>query len=206
MNNTAQDQYLSARYNNRTRWMNFWHQIDEIQRLQPKTILEIGKGSGFVADYLQKRGYNITTVDIDPSTHPDIVASCEQLPVADKSYDLVVAAEVLEHLPFERVESTLRELRRVATNALITLPHAGSALILRLRLPWIIDRTLFVKVPFFWKQHVNKHGNITGHAWELGKKTFSRARMRQLLTSANFTIVKEKIFPDDYIHIFYVLK
>ncbi len=198
--------YGQSKYNSRTRWMNFWHQIDEVARLGGKRVLEIGKGSGIVSDRLRAMGYEVVTVDIDQNLKPDIVASAERLPFADRSFDVVLAAEVLEHIPFERVSVALSEIRRVASYAVITLPHAGSAMIGRLRVPWLGDVELFIKIPFFWVRHYNKYGNEVGHYWELGKRGFARWRFRALLKEAGFVLQKEKLYADDFIRIFFVVR
>ena len=39
------------------------------------TVLEIGPGSGFTSNYLRSKGIAVTTLDIDPAKHPDIVAN-----------------------------------------------------------------------------------------------------------------------------------
>lgn len=201
-----QSAYESTKYNSRTRWMNFWHQIDEVAVLQPQSVLEVGGGSGLVTERLRALGYRVTTMDVDARLHPDLVASVELIPVSDASYDVVLAAEVLEHLPFERVPTALHELRRVARQAVITLPHAGSAFILRVKIPWIVDHTFFLKIPFFWKSHYNKYGDVRGHYWEPGKRGYPRSRVRALLHAAGFQIVKERIFSDDIVRILFVLR
>ncbi len=198
--------YLSLRYNSRTRWMNFWHQVDEVMALKPQRVLEVGAGGGIVRDRLRGVGCEVITVDTDPAVESDVVASIEKLPFPDKSFDVVLAAEVLEHVPFERVPEALRELKRVARHAVVvTLPHAGSAFIFHIKIPLIGDGTFFLKVPFFWKQHANKYGDARGHYWELGKRGYSRARMRTLFNQAGLQVVKERIYPDDIIRICFVL-
>jgi len=198
--------YNSTKYNSRTRWMNFWHQVDEVMALRPQTVLEVGKGAGIVASRLSSLGCKVTVVDIDPGLKPDIVASVEKIPVPDGAYDVVLAAEILEHLPLKRVPGALRELRRVGQRVVVTLPHAGTALIARLRVPWGGDYMLFMKIPFFWKAHSNKYGDFRGHYWELGKRGYPRSRARKLFREAGFQILKERIWPDDFIHIFFVLE
>jgi len=58
----------------------------------------------------EKRGlFNIETygtrfiyVNIDESSHPDIIASAENIPVPNSSYDIVIMGELLEHVPDPR--------------------------------------------------------------------------------------------------------
>jgi hypothetical protein len=49
--------------------------------------------------------------------------SCDKLPYKDKSFDVAVCSEVIEHLPdLETVRETFRELDRVALHWIVTTP------------------------------------------------------------------------------------
>jgi hypothetical protein len=45
--------YLKS-YDTKGRFISYWHQIDEIFKLSPENVLEIGIGNRFVSDYLKK--------------------------------------------------------------------------------------------------------------------------------------------------------
>lgn len=100
------------------------------------SILDFGCGTGGYAAMLQQSGHDVTGVDSNPA-HVAATASlgvpaCEvhgALPYPDRSFDTLIMIEVLEHLPDEIIEDTLRETRRVARhNVLITVPNCeGSA-------------------------------------------------------------------------------
>jgi len=73
--------------------------IPEIKKLKG-SILDVGAGSD--SPYKQymipwEIENNYTTLDIDPSTNPDIVSPIEFMNVPDNFYDNVLATEVLEH-------------------------------------------------------------------------------------------------------------
>ncbi len=192
--------YNSRSYFSSTRWANWWHQIREVSRLNPKTVLEIGKGPGIVSESLQKFGVAVTTIDIDESLNPDVVASAEKMPFNDKQFDVVLAAEILEHLPKDKVGVALSEIVRVGKHAVISLPHYGSPVIFRLRIPKIIDTDFLIKIPFFWKGH-----RTTGdHYWVLGSKGCPRKFFREVAKKCGFVIRKEKIHSDDHVRIFFV--
>ena len=87
-------------------------------------MLEIGVGNKLVSDYLKKIGLRVTTCDFDISLKPDVVADVSNLPFKESSFDLVLCAQLLEHLPFGKFSKALREIRRVCKkSAIITLPH-----------------------------------------------------------------------------------
>jgi hypothetical protein len=111
--------YDSWAYNSKERLCSFWHQTDEVRRLQASTVVEVGIGNGMVAQWLRDRQVSVTTVDIDPELNPDICASVLDLPMDDDSFDVALCCEVLEHLPFEQVVPALRELGRVARTAVV---------------------------------------------------------------------------------------
>ncbi|MFP4634095.1 MAG: hypothetical protein ACLFM9_03990 [Candidatus Aenigmatarchaeota archaeon] len=60
-------------YDNKKRIMSYWYQIREVMNCDPNTVLEIGIGNGFVSSYLENRGYDVTTVDIDEDLNPDVI-------------------------------------------------------------------------------------------------------------------------------------
>ena len=53
------------------------------------------------------------SVDVAEDLQPEVVGSVTKLPFPDKSFDVVVAFEVLEHLPFEKFEVAVSEISRV---------------------------------------------------------------------------------------------
>lgn len=89
----------------------------------PATVLEIGVGEGEIAGRVHERypGATIVGLDLpDPALAGEwrdrplhgVFTDAAALPVRDRSIDLVLAIEVLEHLP--QPDDALRELARVA--------------------------------------------------------------------------------------------
>jgi len=106
--------------------------VDAIDTILPPdvgTILEVGCGDGLLANELASRGRDVTGADISAEAlrHvrvPTMRASTVDLPVGDRSFDCVIAADVLEHLPAAVFEQSIAELQRVATRLLlINSPH-----------------------------------------------------------------------------------
>ncbi|CAN5168533.1 hypothetical protein BH23VER1_BH23VER1_25090 [soil metagenome] len=144
-------------------------QIHRVHSLRPTSILEVGKGNGFVSDYLRKAGHDIVTVDINPALEPDHVGDILKLDelFGAAQFDLVFCAEVLEHIPFECFERAIGQLARVARrHGLITLPRAQRIL---------LDFQFSLKLPFLGRRESGmfaavRHSGVTfrGHHWELG--------------------------------------
>lgn len=106
----------------------------EVEKLGVNSILDAGAGEGFTLEYLrtQKIGKTYegidflkTAVEIGNKVHPKVKlkqASIYKLPYKDKSFDLVLCTEVLEHL--EDPKKALKELFRVSGRyVLLSVPN-----------------------------------------------------------------------------------
>lgn len=123
--NLPRDSYFSDGYFSLPQLFSLSHQINEIHKLHPRDILEIGVGNGFTSSFLRSAGYSITTADINPELKPDICAPLDQIGniVGRKKFDLVVCCEVLEHMPLEEFLPNLDRLRNLGSRLFLTLPN-----------------------------------------------------------------------------------
>lgn len=190
-------------YDTKERWMSYWYQINKIMKLRPKNVLEIGIGNKLVSDYLKKRGINVTTVDINQDLEPDFVCSVTELSSTLKSkYDVILCAQVLEHLPFSEFEVSLKEIAKICERyAVITLPYGGIDFSLITYLPRIgLKKILSVKIPFPRKHKFNGE-----HYWEIDKKGYSLSKIRGII-SRYFIIEEEFCPPENMWHYFFILR
>ncbi len=177
-----------------------------MRKLAPKNVLEVGIGEGVVAEYLKGSGIELTTLDIDASLAPDIVGDVRKIPLPDGSVDAVLAAEILEHMPFDDAREALKEMRRVArTGAVISAPAPGWVFSFRLKIPLLKGEGI-TKVPFFWKTYQYDPNEAGVHHWELGYRGIPEARLLQAIKEAGFTVATARTYQDDPSHRFYVLK
>jgi SAM-dependent methyltransferase len=117
------DLYWSREYNTKERFVSFWHQVDEVLSLAPRTVLEVGPGSGIVTDLLRRTGLDVKTLDFDESVGADITGSVTEIPLVDGAVDVVLCSQVLEHIPWNDVVAALCELRRVSRiGAVLSVP------------------------------------------------------------------------------------
>jgi SAM-dependent methyltransferase len=73
--------------------------------------LDLGGGRGELARSLGDRGYRYANVDLRPAGRGGVAGDAERLPFGDRTFDLVVSSDSLEHFPAP--DAALREARRV---------------------------------------------------------------------------------------------
>src|SRR3990167_3720018 len=86
---------------------------------RPESVLDVGCGHGYLVENLLKRGieaWGTDWVDFARRRIPDnfIQAYADKLPFGDKSFDVVVSTDFLEHIPEEEVGKVFSEMVRVA--------------------------------------------------------------------------------------------
>ncbi len=154
-----------------------------------KRVLDIGCGDGTMGKCLLERRNELHGVDISQSAvemanRNGIQARVvdiedDNLPFADGFFDVVVAAEIIEHL--YDTEGFLREINRVlkATgNLVLTTPNLAS-----------LGRRLFLLLGLNPVMEVSCSEGSAGHI-----RYFVKSTLSQLLTQAGF--VKQAFFSD----------
>lgn len=171
-------------------------------------ILVIGPGQGLDTAIFRWRGYEVVTLDIDDRLKPDVIGSAHDLSrFGDKSFDVVIASHVLEHIPPAFLDRVIDELARVAHHALIYLPLPGR--IMRLRLApgfgghdWSFTFNLFN--PFDRPDPETARFCAGQHYWELGRPGF-RKREVEARFARRFSMRRAYRNPDWPVSFNYVL-
>ena len=125
------------------------------------SILDVGCGLGHIAEALRAEGHSVTT--IDPHYRPlfagdHIVGSATDAPIPDRSYDVVLIAFVLHHMPGELHGAALREAARIARKRVVVLEDTFTSAAERRWTFWI-DSLLNAE----WFGH--PHSNRTAGDW-----------------------------------------
>ncbi|NER23864.1 MAG: class I SAM-dependent methyltransferase [Symploca sp. SIO1C2] len=117
--------YYSDGYFQLHQLCSFVHQIHDIHRLKPTSILEVGIGNGFTSSFLRRAGFEVVTVDINPRLEPDICCPISEMQscLEGRFFDLVVCCEVLEHMPFQEFESSINIFHSLSQRLYLTLPN-----------------------------------------------------------------------------------
>jgi ubiquinone/menaquinone biosynthesis C-methylase UbiE len=133
----------------------------------PRLALEVGCGEGVIAARMHRRWGQVVALDLpDAGLRADwrrvpgprfLHASAHQLPFADHRFDVVVAAEVLEHLPDPA--KGLQELTRVGRRHLVlSVPR----------------EPVFRGCNLAAGRYVGQLGNTPGHLNHWSKRSFVR--------------------------------
>ena len=196
--------YFNIEYDTKSRWISYWYQINEVINLQPKSVLEIGVGNKTVSDYLKKIGFRVKTCDLDKSLKPDVVANILNLPFKIDSFDVVLCAEVLEHLPFKNFSRALSNIHKVSKKyAIITLPNFSiTNLYFGIKvIPYVPKKEFLIRV-----RYPVKHKFLGEHYWEIGKKGFPVSLIKESIQKSGFQIKKNYSPIEDPRHNFFILE
>ena len=80
-------------------------------------VLDVATGGGHVARRLREEGCTVITVDPAPGMKPDVVASAEELPFADGSFDVVTCRIAAHH--FRDIRAAVAEMARIAQRLVV---------------------------------------------------------------------------------------
>lgn len=200
------ERYFNDEYFKRKQLESLVSQIVAVHKLRPSSVLEIGVGNGFVSHFLKSAGIEVITFDINSNLNPDVIGNLIEIDqyFQPKSFDLILCAEVLEHIPFEYFEVILKKFKTISRmNVVITLPRRHRIL---------LDFRAYIKIPFIKPLNINIFHRISdknkweGHHWEIDyKSAFSLASISKLI--ARYFKIKEN-FADDIVrhHQFFILE
>lgn len=196
--------YLAWTYVTENRWSSFYHQVTEVLSFDPASVLEIGKGGGVVASVLRGRGLTIWTVDVDSLLRPNILASVGRLPMKSASVDVVLCAQVLEHLEFSMFNSCMRELARVArSGVIISLPNAFPFYEVKLAVPLLGRKRISMSRSFGPGPSPNRMN--PSHKWEIGRSRIRPEDIIREIGRSECSIIRQYRAQDDPYRHFFVM-
>lgn len=192
-------------------WTRYYFLVKDSISFDRKNILEIGGGSGLVRNCLEPVCQNYTTLDVNDNLSPDVISDvCANVPELRNKFDCVIAADILEHIPFATVKSAVENLHSYLQSggyALITIPHRRSNFMYMT--PYNVPK--FFNVPTgllslggFYRRFIKKKIWIDPcHCWEIGDGEHKVSDVNRIFTDSGFEIEK---FQDLYYVDYWVLK
>jgi len=195
--------YEFNRYMTKQRWISVWHQLDEIQKLNPRNVLEVGPGPGLFKMVAAAHDIAIETLDLDSELKPDHVGSATAIPLADATYDVVCAFQMLEHLPYEVSLQAFKEMTRVSRrHVVISLPDARTVWRYHLHLPKFGSHDFLLPRPQLRAPANDFNGQ---HYWEINKRGYPLSRVIADF-SHDLRLMKTYRVPENPYHRFFIFE
>lgn len=201
--------YIKRSYNTLERFISYYFQIKSVTTLQDiRSVFEIGPGSKLVSRELQSLGYQVTTCDFDESVKPDVVADVRSIPVPDNAHDVVMACQILEHIPFKDFPKALQELDRISKKfVIVSLPERSSYFEFVFKFPFIrkLCKKHFIDLWFSFPVRFPGFLESGQHYWEIDFWLVSRKQVRKHFEK-HFIIIDEFSPPLNKYHRFFILE
>lgn len=188
-------------------WFRYYHLVKDVLKLGALDVLEIGAGSGIVRNCLKPLVQDYRVLDINPNLAPDVLADVRVPQIQlNGRFDCVIAADVLEHLPFADFTTACANLHtylKPGGHALITIPHRQSNFLFMspTQVPHVFTvPTGFLSPGAFWRRFIKRKIWIDpNHCWEIGDGTVRIEDVSDKLSACGFSIEKfEKLLYVDY--------
>lgn len=195
--------YDFSSYVNITRWCSYWHQVDEVMKVRPESLLIIGMGDSIVQRILEPYVPVIHTIDIDAELSPTYVGSVTDLSsICKRRYDVILCCQVLEHIPFDLFEQSISQLSHICLKkCIVSLPQKYCSFRIGLHLSPLRKGRDFVFT------YVNKNISHTfdgEHYWEIGANRYALSRIREI-TNKYFKIERDYTVTENPYHHFFIL-
>ena len=195
--------YEFSRYMEKPRWASLWHQVEEILKVRPNTVLEVGKGTGILGSLLRHYNIDYQSADVDPDLKPDHIAPVTDLPFENSSFDVVGCFQVLEHIPYKFFSQAVTELLRVARyRVIISLPDAKTLWQYSFHIPKKGIIRLDIPRPRFRPQ---KHIFNGEHYWEINKDGYPLSDIFGAIEGCGANLEKSFRVADNPYHRFFVV-
>lgn len=188
-------------------WFRYYHLVKDVLRLGAADVLEIGTGSGMVRNCLKPLVRDYRVLDINPHLTPDVVANV-RVPQSELlgRFECVIAADVLEHLPFVDLavaSANLFAYLKPGGHALITIPHRQSNFLFMspTQVPHVFTvPTGFLSPGAFYRRFIKRRIWIDpNHCWEIGDGHVRVKDVESVYRAQGFTIEKfDKLLYVDY--------
>ncbi|MEW6608099.1 MAG: methyltransferase domain-containing protein [bacterium] len=188
-------------------WFRYFYIIKEVIDFTPDNVLEIGVGSGMVKNCLKPIVKNYMVMDVNKNLQPDIVNDVRIYQDRLKcKFECVIAADILEHMPFSDLERSLKNIYSYLKNkgiAIITIPHRRTNFLFMTptNKPHVFTLpTGFLSPGAFYRRFIKRKIWIDpDHCWEIGDGRIKKHDVETLFKKCGYEIYKfRKLFYVDF--------
>ena len=155
--------------------------IREYLKKVPRTskVLDLGCGEGVLVEEFRKSGYDFIGLDQNYSSECVLRGDIRKTPFSDKSFDVTLCLDVIEHLNYENQEIAIREIRRILKDTgvvIFTIPNLAH---------------IYSRLRFSLRGQLDRTANIKKHPGDRPIKEYL-----QLLKQEGFKVIRRKgLFP-----------
>jgi hypothetical protein len=206
-------QLNSGKFLTAAHFSSYYLQMLTVRNLKAESVLEIGPGENFVANYMRTLGINYETMDIMESSQPSILGRLEDLDVTAYSerYDIVCAFQMLEHSPYDNFVPNLEKMAAMAKQyVLISLPYSCFGMKISFDFSFGQRIRLLKSFELFfplnkknrrYREEYMKEFPWAVHYWEIGRRGYPLRRIKSDIESAGLKI-KQTFRSDNPYHFF----
>ena len=174
-------------------WHRFFALTKAILDIKPKSMLEIGEGSAVLRRIIEPMVDKYETMDINEKLKPTYLNDVRILNQGlTEKFECVIAADILEHIPFEDLGKAFKNLPsylKSGGQALITIPHRSHYFF------WMtsLDHKLHLwRYPTLKKLLFGKSSIDPNHCWEIGDGKHGVKDVEEIMKRAGFSIEKRQ--------------
>jgi hypothetical protein len=200
-----------SEYYSRKRIIHQWTQVDLLNTVPCRRVLEIGPAMGLVTAMLVNAGYEVETLDNRPRAfaHPDVRNIERDLRAARGAdlagFDAILCCETLEHLEWPAVGPVLSALHDSGASYLVvSVPYMEFQLAFDLYANRYAFRHYF-SLKKWLANKVFAPEPPGGHQWEVGYKGYRLPVWERRLRDAGWSI-RRRVFTEHCRSVFHLLQ
>lgn len=193
--------YSKPSYLDPVRMSSYGYQYKLAMETGGNSFVNVGSGNHLLKYLLTTQTKSVVDFDLDFKTLPDVVGLFPYLPFKDKTFDVALCFQTLEHFPFSMFGSNLSELNRVSKKIILSIPDVS------------ITKREHLKYSFFKSTKLPKEWSIykerkidKEHFWEIGDGLITVEEILAAFTELK--IINKQHFrnPLNRYHHFFVLR
>ena len=176
-----------------------WMQLNLLDGLGDRRVLEVGPYLGFVTALLDNAGYDVTTLDLFPPPfrqprRPFIEADLTTLqPATIAGFDAILCCETLEHLQWDQAGAALLVFHESgARHLIVSVPYEGPQVGLSFYANAFTARLAFSLKKFKLLRRFRPDADPWGHKWVLGYRGWPLRGWEEALRAAGWRILRRE--------------
>ncbi|NLE93952.1 MAG: class I SAM-dependent methyltransferase [Chloroflexi bacterium] len=193
--------YSKPSYLDPARMSSYGYQYKLAMETGGNSFINVGSGNHLLKYLLTTQNKSVIDFDLDFETLPDIVGVFPHLPFRDKSFDVALCFQTLEHFPFSMFKSSIAELRRVAKTIILGIPDKSRSKREELKYRFYEHAKFPKEWSIYRERSVDKE-----HFWEIGDGQITVEEITSAVRQTNLIAIKHFRNNLNRYHHFFILR